>query len=44
MMFWEKKLYNLRFIELVGNLNLAAPQKIKEAVPANKSCDLADFD
>lgn len=42
----EEKLYNLRFsgrergsfIELMENLNLAAPQKIKEAVPANENC------
>jgi sulfur dioxygenase len=34
-----------RFIELMGNLNLAAPQKIKEAIPANENCGyLAEFD
>ncbi len=32
-----------QFVELMGNLNLAYPKKIKEAVPANLACGLPDL-
>ncbi len=32
-----------QFVELMGNLNLAYPKKIKEAVPANLACGLPEL-